>query len=302
MITLTLSPLPNAALRNSAVATAYVPPGGTYTLGANSSASVVIAPAGNTTGTGLTGYYFQDSSTSNITTYSANLFLPANLKITRLDPGVNFTWTTTGPGSPMAATYYTVRWAGQVQPQYSEAYYFDTNTDDGVKLWVNGQLIIDGWSYQSSDRIGAINLQAGVLYDIKMEYFQGAGGASAMLSWYSNSQVKQVIPASRLYPDTITDAPPSIVSGTTAVGFVNQPFSFAVAASSTLSTPATYAVATHGGTLPPGLALNPTTGVISGTPTAVGNYTCGADRRQFLRHRGLHAHDPDPGGRHRRHA
>ncbi len=212
VVTLTLAPLPDANLRTSAIATVYAPAGGTYVLGPNSSASVVIAPAGNTSGTGLTGYYFQDSSTSNMGTYSPNLFLPANLKITRLDPSINFTWTTTGPGSPMPLTYYTVRWVGQVQPQYSETYYFDTKTDDGVKLWVNGQLIIDGWPYQSTDRVGSIALQAGVLYDIKMEYAQLTGTATAALSWYSNSQVKQIIPTARLYPDTTPDAPPTLVS------------------------------------------------------------------------------------------
>ena len=82
----------------------------------------------------------------------------------------------------MNTSYYTARWVGQVQPQYTETYCFDTKTDDGVKLWVNGPFIIDGWPYQSADRVGSINLQARVLYDIKMEYYQGTGAASAVLS------------------------------------------------------------------------------------------------------------------------
>ena len=135
-VTLTLSPLPNPNLRASAVATAYVPAGGTYTLAPSASASVIIAPAGKANGTGLTGYYYQNTSSSNIGVYSANLFSPANLKITRLDPGINFTtWSATlSPGAGLSATYYTARWVGQVQPQYSETYYFSTKTDDGVKL------------------------------------------------------------------------------------------------------------------------------------------------------------------------
>ena len=273
-ITLTLSPLPNPALRTSVAATVYAPAGGTYSLApGGASASVIIAPAGVANGTGLTGYYYQN--TSNVGTYSASLFSTANLKIKRLDPGINFTtWSSTvSPGTGLNTTYYTARWVGQVQPQYSETYYFSTKTDDGVKLWVNGQLLVDGWSYQSGERLAAINLQAGVLYDIKMEYFQGTGGASAVLSWYSNSQVKQAIPANRLYPDTAADAPPTIVSDATAIGFVGQAFSYTVAATATVGVPAAYAVADRGGTLPPGLALNSSTGVISGTPTRAGSYT-----------------------------
>ncbi len=272
-VTLTVAPLPNANLRTNAVATVYAPMGGTYTLGASSSASVVIAPAGVANGTGLTGYYYQNTQ-STVSTWSQNLFLPANLKITRLDPGINFTtWSATvSPGTGLSTSYYTARWIGQVQPQYSETYYFDTKTDDGVKLWVNGQLIIDGWSYLSTDRVGSITLQAGVLYDIQMDYYQYNGGASAVLSWYSNSQVKQVIPSNRLYPDTTAGAPPNIFSSTSAVGFVNQPFNFTVAATSTLGAKPTYALAAHGGSLPAGLTLNQTTGVISGTPTTAGTY------------------------------
>ncbi len=129
----------------------------------------------------------------------------------------------------MNATYYVVRWLGQVQPQYSETYYFVTRTNDGVKLWVNGQLIVDKWVNQSAtDWTGAIELRAGVLYDIRMEYYQATGNGEAHLSWYSENQVKQIIPTPRLYPDTVTAAPPSITSALSAVGFVGQPFTFAV--------------------------------------------------------------------------
>ena len=98
-----------------------------------------------------------------------------------------------------------------MQPQYSETYYFVANTDDGVKLWVNDQLIVDAWTNKSaSDITGTINLQGGVRYNLKMEYYHANGtatAAAANLSWYSPSQSKQVIPASRLYPTGVTQAP-----------------------------------------------------------------------------------------------
>jgi hypothetical protein len=44
---------------------------------------------------------------------------------------------------------YTVRWTGQVQPQFSETYVFDVKSDDGCRLWVNDQLLINKWQSQS---------------------------------------------------------------------------------------------------------------------------------------------------------
>lgn len=275
VVTLNVVPLANAARQTGATLTLTAMPGGGYAVGATKSASVLIAPAGNATGTGLTGYYWNSTAAMIGKGYSANLFA-GTPTLTRLDPGVNFAWAGASPNAgstPLVnAQYFVARWVGQVQPQYSETYYFDTLTDDGVMLWVNGQLIINGWSYQGADRVAAIALQAGVKYDLKMEYYQGAGGSQAFLSWYSNSQTKQIIPASRLYPDTTAVAPPAITSAAQAFGFVGQPFSFNVTVSTSGGYAPTFALGASSGPLPPGLTLNPTTGAITGTPTTAGDY------------------------------
>ena len=116
-------------------------PGSGYTIGTPSNASVVIYPSQTAGGSGLTGQYYTNASA----TYSSSVnFNAANLKLTRTDTNVDFVWgTTTTP--ILNNGYYCVRWTGQVQPQYSDTYYFVANTDDGVKLWVNDQLIIDNW-------------------------------------------------------------------------------------------------------------------------------------------------------------
>ncbi len=273
-ITLTVLPLANPALNTDATVTVKALPGAGYTVGGTASASVVISPAGSSTGTGLTGAYYNVTSELIAAGYNAaNLFAAANLRLTRNDPTVDFTWNSISPGTGVNATYYTVRWTGQVQPQYSETYYFVTKTDDGVKLWVNGQLLVDKWINQGGvEWIGAIDLKAGTLYDVKMEYYQATGNGQAHLSWYSDSQVKQIIPTGRLYPSSGAQAPPAVTSALSAIGFVNQPFSFAVTASNTINNPATFALGTNSGPLPPGLTLNAATGLITGTPTAVGDF------------------------------
>ena len=278
-ITLTVRPLANPNRQTGATVTLAALPGGGYALGAANSASAVINPAGNTTGTGLTGTYFNGTS-KTITPYTptALVLLSGTPVLTRLDPTVDFIWTGVSnaagsPGTGVNTTYFAARWQGQVQPQYSETYFFDVTGDDGVKLWVNGQLVIDSWAYTGTgDRLGSIALQAGVLYDIRLDYYQATGADYVHLSWYSNSQTKQIIPSNRLYPQTTSPAPPAIISAATAVGFVGQPFTFNVTASVAGGAANAFALGAGSAPLPPGLTLNATTGVISGTPTTAGSY------------------------------
>ncbi len=95
---------------------------------------------------------------------------------------------------------FSVRWSGTVTPKYSQTYTFSTQTDDGVRLWVNGQQIIDNWASGVLENSGTMALQAGKPVSIKMEYFQGNGGHAAHLSWSSASQTKNIIPASAFAP------------------------------------------------------------------------------------------------------
>ncbi|PWU10217.1 MAG: hypothetical protein C5B50_25950, partial [Verrucomicrobia bacterium] len=257
-----LMPLANTNRLSPAVATLRLLSGPGYTLGPSTNASVVIYPTATPTGTGLLGQYFTNAST----TYSSSInFNPANLVMTNIDPAIDFTWGTTTNPIPNNG-YYCVRWTGQVMPQYSETYYFDANTDDGVKLWVNDQLIIDDWIAKSaSDVIGSIALQAGVRYDIKMDYFQKTVNAVAHLSWYSPSQPKTIIPSNRLYPPSVPPAPSAVVSPLYAYAFLGQPFSYT-------NQGANLATQLTAGPMPPGLSFNPANGVISGTPTVAGEY------------------------------
>lgn len=139
-------------------------------------------------GTGLTARYYDNL---DFTAY----------KMTRVDPTIIFDWGPNPPSTSMDADQFSVRWSGMVAPRYSQTYTFYATTDDGVRLWVDGQLIIDKWVDQGPTTWSAqLPLDAGRRYDIRMEFYENFGGAQARLEWQSVSQAREVIPQSRLYP------------------------------------------------------------------------------------------------------
>ena len=265
--TFTLTPLANTNLQTPVLVQLQLLPGTNYFTGAQSNAAIVIYPSPTASGNGLLGQYYTNSSTTY--TNSKN-FNPTNLFLTRLDPAVDFNWGPTNLPNLSNGTY-TVRWTGQVQPQFSETYVFAVASDDGCRLWVNDQLIIDKWQSQGlTTWTGTNTLQAGVRYDLRLDYLQTGGSAQAHLYWYSPSQPEVVIPNTSLYPTNSfgsgsSNAPSVVTSALNAVAFLGQPFSFTVTGA---NTPLGF---TAKG-LPPGLACNPTNGLISGVPLVAGNF------------------------------
>ncbi|HTB84454.1 MAG TPA: DUF1800 family protein [Candidatus Sulfotelmatobacter sp.] len=262
-----LTPMANLNLQTPAIAQVSLLPGMNYVLGNPANASVVVYPSPTAKGYGLLGQYYTNSS---VTYTNAANFNPANLITNRIDPTVDFVWTN-GTSPNLSNGFYSVRWTGQIQPQYSELYIFDVNSDDGCRLSVNDQLLINKWQSQgATDWTNSIMLQAGTLYDIKLEYLQAGGAGQVHLKWYSADQSEQVIPNTSLYPTNSfgagnSNAPTEITSALNAYGYVGQPFTFTVTAA---NTPLWFTASN----LPPGLSFTNTNGVIAGTPTLAGNY------------------------------
>ncbi len=94
---------------------------------------------------------------------------------------------------------FTARWTGYITPQYSENYTFTTNSDDGVRLYINNQLIIDDWTaHGPALDSNSLSLIAGHHYPIKLEYQELGGGAVIQLFWNSLSVPQEIIPSSSL--------------------------------------------------------------------------------------------------------
>jgi len=117
--------------------------------------------------------------------------------VIRIDPQINFNWGDASPDESIEARPYSARWLGEVEAVFTESYKFIAVAGDGVRLWLNGELIIDQWvvggalPYPSKP----VNLVAGLRYSIWMEYVNSSWWpAAAQLFWSSTSTPEQVIP------------------------------------------------------------------------------------------------------------
>lgn len=164
----------------------------------------IVAPA---TATTYTATYQEIQTTNGLNaTYYDNLDF-SGTSVTRVDPTIDFDWGFSSPNPAISPDTFVASWVGQVDPQYSQTYTFYTNSDDGVRLWVDNQLIINKWNDQSATQYSAtISLTAGKKVNIKMEFYDNTEDATAQLSWSAASQPKEIIPQSRLTPTYVPPA------------------------------------------------------------------------------------------------
>ncbi|CAH8294482.1 putative secreted protein (Por secretion system target) [Mariniflexile fucanivorans] len=143
------------------------------------------------------------SGTGLLAEYFNNTTLTAPAALTRTDATVNNDWGGGNPGSPINNDHFSVRWTGKIQPCYTENYTFSTLSDDGIRLWVNGNRIINNWTDHAitTNNSTSVSLTAGTKYDIVLEYYENGGLAVSQLYWSSPSQSKQIIPQSQLYSE-----------------------------------------------------------------------------------------------------
>jgi hypothetical protein len=175
------------------------------------------------TGTGLSGVFFDNADFTNP-------------KTTQLSPTLNFNWQAGSPHRDIHADSWSARWTGQLQAQVSQTYTFTAQSDDGVKLWLNNQLLIDRSSPGNSQV--NVDLVAGQKYDIKAEYIEGIGDAALRLWWSSPSTPLQLIPPTQLYPATpeaVFLPEINIVSPTHTYSYTSPPFVSGTASDASIS-------------------------------------------------------------------
>jgi len=124
----------------------------------------------------------------------------SQLKYETVNEAINFNWGLSAPNTYVGADNFSVRWSGKIQPRTTGTYTFYITSDNGRRLYINNKLIIDKWiSDYDVEYTGTISLEHYKFYDIRLDYFEEAGGANCKLEWSSPEQNREVVPKSQLY-------------------------------------------------------------------------------------------------------
>jgi len=123
----------------------------------------VTAPDGDS---GLKAEYFNNEELKGI---------PA---LVRTDKHVHFDWGEGSFAPNQPVDHFSIRWTGYFVPKKTGDYKFYTSADDGVRLYLDDENVIDDWQRHSQtlDTYGK-RLEAGRAYKIRLEYFEAVGSA-----------------------------------------------------------------------------------------------------------------------------
>ena len=115
--------------------------------------------------------------------YFANADLQGQPVVVQDDPQINFNWGAGAPAPGVPPNDYSVRWTRD-QAFEQGAYRFAVNVEGGVRLWLDGQILIDSWSDQGLrlEQADSPSLASGV-HPVRVEYRKRSGNGLIAVSW-----------------------------------------------------------------------------------------------------------------------
>ena len=113
--------------------------------------------------------------------YFSNRNLAGAPVLVRNDASINFNWGAGAPAPALPADDFGVRWTRRLEYGASQ-YRFTIEADDGVRLWIDGILLIDRWHDGVGTYTGDVYLTGG-MHDVRMEMYEHTGGAMARMWW-----------------------------------------------------------------------------------------------------------------------
>jgi beta-glucosidase len=117
--------------------------------------------------------------------YFDNISLSGRPVLRRIDPQIQFQWALLSPDpQKLPRDFYSVRWSGKLRAPETGRFKIGIDGNDGYRLFINGQVVIDNWK-KVSHRVllAGYYFEKGREYDIRIEFFEPAGNGLIKLVW-----------------------------------------------------------------------------------------------------------------------
>ncbi len=142
--------------------------------------------------------------------YWDNATLAGDPVVTRTEPTPNDDW---GDGAPadtgLPSNRFSARWQTTLTLPAGH-YEFTVRADDGARLWVDGNRLIDAWTVQSAEIFTAQTTLNGGPVALRLDYFENTGEASISLNW---QRIDQSEPAALPTTTSAVGAPVNLWRG-----------------------------------------------------------------------------------------
>ncbi|MDP4181975.1 MAG: PKD domain-containing protein, partial [Bacillota bacterium] len=144
-------------------------------------------------GDGLRGLYFNDKDFKES-------------KLYKVDKQINFNWGYGSPDSSINKDQFSVRWFGGIMPKLPEPMTIRVDSNQSVRLWIDGEKLIDTW-WDTTEKTGkTCTLTSDMIHSIQLEVAKNNSGTSGVaLYWSSESQAEEIIPGRYLYSESQYD-------------------------------------------------------------------------------------------------
>jgi beta-glucosidase len=119
--------------------------------------------------------------------YFNNKDLQGQPVLVRSDAQINFDWSRGRPAPVVNEDGFSVRWTGKFVPPETGQYQLGAMADDGVRVYLDGQLLVDAWATDQLSQIRTvmkeIRLEGGRSYDVRFEYYENIRNAITKFFW-----------------------------------------------------------------------------------------------------------------------
>lgn len=117
--------------------------------------------------------------------YFANPDLQGEPTARRVESEIQFAWGQGSPDPALPTDHFSARFTGEIGPMpQGGLLQLVAGADDGVRVWVDGEIVIDAWRKQGYTEFrAALDVEAGQRLKVKIEYFEDVGQAALDLGW-----------------------------------------------------------------------------------------------------------------------